>query len=169
MDEPLSPDVSNILLESEAIENHLNSLMRSNTFQTGAGVGLILIGLLDRLIAVHGRVEAHRLLAAYAGPQEKNDINRLKGWALLERFDAMPVKNVRGLSRQIYEENAKLAEDKRLTPRPRPELTAIEAYLRELLRQRREECQAGTWQGPIDPVNGPFLNPEAFIDSKSGS
>jgi hypothetical protein len=155
MDDP-PPSFQSILHESDAIDDYLDRLMQLTSFRAKFGVRFVLAGLLERLVAVHGRVEAHRLLALCGGPQEKNDINRMKGWALLERYDAMPVKNVRGLARQIYDENAKLPDDNQLTPRPKPTLPTIESYLRELLRQRREECEAGTWRGPVDRVNGPF-------------
>jgi hypothetical protein len=108
----------------------------------------------------HGTDEARRIFERWARHPTQAEINKLKGWKLIERYDDMDDQNVRELARQIEAANAKLPNDQQLTPRPRPTRETIEAYLRELLRQRRDGIKDGTWDGP---GHDPFASARAML------
>ncbi|MCK1707618.1 MULTISPECIES: hypothetical protein [unclassified Bradyrhizobium] len=96
----------------------------------------------------HSEKEAREIFFEWGKPPSKTRINELKNWALLQRYDSMEKPNVAELARQIVEENSHLAEDQQLTPRYRPTLPTVDKHLRNLLRERQEGLQAGTWEGP---------------------
>jgi len=70
----------------------------------------------------------------------------------------MKEPNVREMARQVEAANAKLPDDEQLTPRREPSRETIEAYLRELLRERREAMAVGAWEGPT-PDDAAFARP----------
>jgi hypothetical protein len=129
-------------------ENLKKLYLQVNPITTKTGAAMRVMFLFHEIEEAHGTDEARRMFENWAKPPTANEINKLKGWRLIERYDAMKDKNVRELARQIEAQNASLPDDEQLTPRRKPSRETIEAYLRELLRQRRDEMTSGTWDGP---------------------
>ncbi|MGJ4908857.1 hypothetical protein [Bradyrhizobium sp. HKCCYLS2033] len=120
--------------------------------ESKSGAAIRVMKLFAEIERAHGTEEARRMFEQWAKKPTKNEIIKLKGWRLIERYDHMSEPNVRALARQVATENAALPEHEQLTPRFRPSVQTIESYLRELLRERRNGMQDGTWDGPgADP------------------
>lgn len=132
-------------------ENLRKLFLQANPVTSKSGAAFRVSFLFEEIAEAHGIEAAREMFETWAKPPTQSDINRLKGWRLIERYDTMEVGNVRALSRQIHDENSKLGADEQLTPRFRPTRETIEAYLRELLRDRRKAARDGTWTGPLPP------------------
>lgn len=105
--------------------------------ETKDGATAVVADIFLLIAHFHGGKEAGRLFRQQS-TTSKSDVNRMKGQLLLARYDAMKVKNISKLAEQIEAENAKLPADKQLTPRRRPSRQTIDAYLRQLRRDRRD-------------------------------
>jgi hypothetical protein len=99
----------------------------------------------------HGTEEARRIFRAWSKAPSKKQINEIKAWRILDRFDAMQPQNVAELARQLVSENETLPEEDRLTPRGKPTLPTVDKYIRLLLKKREDKLVAGTWIGPGRP------------------
>lgn len=96
----------------------------------------------------HGEKEARRIFKKWGKDASRKEINELKNWALLQRYDAMAEPNVAELARQIVDLNATLPKDQQLTPRYRPTVTSLDKHLRLLLKRRETGLRNGAWEGP---------------------
>ncbi|MCA1514543.1 hypothetical protein N2605_16305 [Bradyrhizobium yuanmingense] len=130
-------------------ENLKKLFLQSNPTTTKTGAAMRVSFLFHEIEEAHGLDVARAMFEKWAKPTTQNELNKLKGWRLIERYDDMLEPNVRELARQIEAENAKLPDDEQLTPRRKPSRETIEAYIRELLRERRKAIEAGTWDGPV--------------------
>lgn len=129
-------------------ENLKKLYLQYNPITTKTGAAARVSFLFSEIEEAHGLDEARRMFAEWATSPTASEINKLKGWRLIERYDDMLEPNVRELARQVEADNAKLSDDEQLTPRRKPSRETIEAYLRGLLRDRREAMAADTWDGP---------------------
>jgi hypothetical protein len=129
-------------------------VLRTNPVETKSGAAMRVADLFYQIEEAHGTEEARRLFDRWAKTPSQSEINKLKGWRILERYDELKIgssgrKNKAQLAREIYADNERLPTDQQVTPRPRPTLQAIDHYIRDLIREREKAMKAGTWDGPI--------------------
>jgi hypothetical protein len=131
--------------------------LQENPVETKSGAAMRVMELFYQIEEAHGTEQARLLFERWATRPSQSEQNKLKRWRIIERYDAMQIKNQAQLAREIVEANEKLPEDEQLTPSFRPSYPTVYDYIRTLLRERREAVKAGTWDGPgYDPLAAPL-------------
>jgi hypothetical protein len=93
----------------------------------------------------HGLGIARWIFNAVSSHPTPRQLTLIRKYALLDMYDMMKPRNVKKLAREIAERNK---NGEQLGPRGSTDVTTIERYLREALRERREGVAARTWFGP---------------------
>jgi hypothetical protein len=96
----------------------------------------------------HGEQEARRIFTNRGRKPTKKEVAERKRFKILERYDFMPEPNVMELARQLEVESKTLPPDEQITPRGSKTQATIDHHIRSLLKRRKEEIAAGTWEGP---------------------
>ncbi len=131
-------------------ENLLKLFLQTNPVASEAGAVMRVMLLFQEIEEAHGTERARGFFKRWAAPPGKNEINRLKGWRILERLDRMRPRNKSQLAREIVAENLALPLGEQLTPRPRPSYATVYDFIRTLERERTAAMALGTWDGPVD-------------------
>ncbi|WP_316196852.1 hypothetical protein [Bradyrhizobium sp. SZCCHNS3053] len=129
-------------------EKLLHMFLQANPIETEVGAAMRVMMLFNEIEKVHGAECAKALFERWALKPSQREINKLKGWKILERLDRMTPPNKAKLAREIVEENMSLPDDQQVTPRLRPTYSSLYDYIRTLERERKEGIADGTWRGP---------------------
>jgi hypothetical protein len=82
-------------------ENLEKLYLHYNPITTKTGAAARISFLFHEIEEAHGLDEARRMFARWATPPTASETIKLKGWRLIEMYDAMKEPNVREMARQV--------------------------------------------------------------------